>query len=190
MVQEAGVQRVFSPARYWADGFSRRMQGLQCPTPNLSSPSDVYLCPTFVIMDPDERDLGMQPNSQLGIFTSCRKIIYLGWIVKADCFHSVPSRVFLQETIRPANYSQVFHILKRKGKRWGEKRERVEEEEKRTFSIPKADIWELASRVWSRDLLKSLRYTLWWLGHTMTSWQPELVRNTNRWLPSIACACV
>lgn len=34
------------------------------PHPHLSSQDDPYFCPTFVIMDPDERDLGWQPNSQ------------------------------------------------------------------------------------------------------------------------------
>lgn len=46
--------------------------------PNLSSPGDPYLCPTFVIMDLDERDLAMQPDSQLRFFIRFRKITYLG----------------------------------------------------------------------------------------------------------------
>lgn len=74
MVQGAGVQRVFSPAR--------RAEPMAfpggCRVINVPSPGDSYLCPTFVIMDPDERDLGMQPSSQLIFFTSFRKIIYSG----------------------------------------------------------------------------------------------------------------
>lgn len=79
MVQEAGV-RVFSPARRAEQmAFPGGCRAIRAPSPSpdLSSPGDPYLCPTFVIMDPDERDLGMQPNSQLTFFTSFRKIIYL-----------------------------------------------------------------------------------------------------------------
>lgn len=70
MVQEAGVQRVFSPAAQAEPmAFPGGCRAINVPPPpNLSSPGDPYLCPTFVIMDPDERDLGMQPNSQLSFF--------------------------------------------------------------------------------------------------------------------------
>lgn len=53
---------MFSPAR-WAEpmtfpGGCRAIHAPPLP-PNLSSPGDPYLSLTFVIMDPDERDVGM-----------------------------------------------------------------------------------------------------------------------------------
>lgn len=66
MVQEAGVQRVF-PVAGWAEpmAFPGGCGAISAPhPPHLSSQDDTYFCPAFVIMDPDERDLGWQPNSQ------------------------------------------------------------------------------------------------------------------------------